>query len=65
MKPVEIKIEIIRKGWTQKAVAKALGIHEMYVSQLCNGHRKSRRTETRIRLLPPFKQYQKSMKGVK
>lgn len=61
MKPLEIKIEIIRKGWTQKNVAKVLGIHEMYVSQLCNGHRKSKRTEMRIFRLPTYKQYLKSI----
>lgn len=55
MKAIELKIELIKKGWTQKDAATALGIHQVYMNQLCNGRRKSRRTAMRIMLLPPYK----------
>lgn len=59
MKAIELKIELIKKGWTQKDAATVLGIHQVYMNQLCNGRRKSRRTETKIMLLPPYKEYLK------
>lgn len=59
MKAIELKIELIKKGWTQKDAATVLGIHQVYMNQLCNGRRKSRRTATRIMLLPPYKEYLK------
>ncbi|GEM_PF-2343419 len=57
MKAIELKIELIKKGWTQKDAASALGIHQVYINQLCNGRRKSRRTAARIKLLPPRNEY--------
>ena len=63
MKAIELKIELIKKGWTQKDAASALGIHQVYVNQLCNGRRKSRRMATRIKLLPPRNEYLKRTEG--
>jgi len=39
MKPVEIKAEILRRGWSQKALARKIGCSESQLSQVINGHR--------------------------
>ena len=39
MKPLEIKAEILRRGWSQKELAESFGCSESQLSQVINGHR--------------------------
>lgn len=52
MKDIELKIELIRKGYTNKAAACALGINRNYLSNVLNGRYESRRLRRRIHALP-------------
>jgi transcriptional regulator with XRE-family HTH domain len=41
----EVKKAIMQKGLKMKFVAKSLGMHPTYLSQILNGHRKPKETD--------------------
>jgi Ner family transcriptional regulator len=48
MKPVEIKVELLRKGVTLQAIANDLSVSQPHVSQVVWGKRRSVRVEEAV-----------------
>lgn len=43
MKPVEVKIWLLRQGIRQVDIARELGVHKVTVNKTINGHERNRR----------------------
>ena len=49
MKPVEVKVWLLRHGIRQTDIARDLGVHKVTVNKAINGHERNRRVEEWLR----------------
>ncbi len=56
----DLKGIIKAKGWSYRKLAKLLRVSYQYLSDVANGHRKSKRLENEIRFLLPYELFIKA-----